>query len=123
LRAGDAFVLGGDAWQRCRTGNADPSDFSGAGKGEGMPGVRQALLQDLDGLNKIELTSHDWWGGDLDDKPHAEVTPDDLAVLDRIAELTLNVDQRFDELRQLYAEVPHGQLVDARLRALLTTAA
>jgi hypothetical protein len=116
LRAGDAFVLGGDAWQRCRAG-ADARQFRGAGKGDGMPGVRQALLQDLDGLNRVELTSHDWWGGDLDDKPDARLTVDDLALLDRIAELALDVDARFDELRQLYAELPHGQFVAARLRS------
>jgi hypothetical protein len=48
-----------------------------------MPGVRQALLQDLDGLNKVELTSHDWWGGDLDDKSPEELTLEDVATLDR----------------------------------------
>jgi excinuclease ABC subunit A len=117
LRVGDAYVLGGDAWQRCRTGGADSRQFHGAGKGEGMPGVRQALLQDLDGLNKVELTSHDWWGGDLDDKSPEELTLEDLATLDRAAELTLHVHTHFDELRQFYTELPHGQLVQARLRS------
>jgi len=40
---------------------ADARQFHGAGKGEGMPGGRQALLQDLDRLNKVELTGHAWW--------------------------------------------------------------
>ena len=82
-----------------------------------MPGVRQALLQDLDGLNRVELTSHDWWGGDLDDKSPEELTSEDLAKLDRAAELTLHVHTHVDELRQFYAELPHGQLVLARLRS------
>ena len=82
-----------------------------------MPGVRQALLQDLDGLNKVELTSHDWWGGDLDDKSPEELTLEDVATLDRAAELTLHVHTHFDELRQFYTELPHGQLVLARLRS------
>jgi hypothetical protein len=99
-------------------GGADQRQFHGAGKGEGMPGVRQALLQDLDGLNKVELTSHDWWGGDLDDRPDAGLTVDDLAVLDRIAELTLHADARFDELRRFYTELPHGQSVLGRLRSV-----
>jgi hypothetical protein len=80
LRAGEAYVLGGDAWQRCRTSGAALRQFHGAGKGEGMPGVSQALLQDLDGLNKVELTTHDWWGGDLDDKSPEELTLEDLAT-------------------------------------------
>jgi len=118
LRTADAFVLGGDAWQRCRRGVADPREFHGAGKGEGMPGVRQALLQDFDGLNKVELTSHDWWGGDLDDKPHPELSVEDLAALDRIAELTVNANTRFAELRRMYAELPHGRTVLSRLENL-----
>ncbi len=118
LHSGDAFVLGGDAWRRCRTRASDPGEFRGAGKGAGMAGIRQALLQDLDGLNKVELTSHDWWGGALDDTPHAALTRADLATLDRMADLTLHADTRFDELRELYAELPHGQQVVARLRSL-----
>ena len=43
-------------------------------------------------------------GGDLDDRPYAQRTVDDLAVLDRIAELRLGVDARFDELRRFYTE-------------------
>jgi hypothetical protein len=107
----DALVLGGDDWQRCRAGRADPADFRGAGKSDGLPGVRQALLQDLDGLNGIELTSHDWWGGALDDTPHADLTASDLATLNDAAELILAVDSRFEELRQFYADLPHGQNV------------
>ena len=42
---------------------------------------------------------------------------EDLATLDRAAELTLHVHTHFDELRQFYTELPHGQLVLARLRS------
>ena len=117
LRAADAFVLGGEAWRRCRSGEADPGDFRGAGKGEGMARVRQALLQDLDGLNKVELTSHDWWGGALDDTPHADLTPGDLEELDIAAQLTLDVNARFGELRRFYAGSPRGRTIVRRVRA------
>jgi hypothetical protein len=116
LRESDAFVLGGEAWRRSRSGEADPRGFRGAGKGEGMAGVRQALLQDLDGLNKVELTSHDWWGGALDDKRHEDLTPTDLDGLDEAAALTLDVDARFSEMRRFYAANPHGRTVVTRLR-------
>jgi hypothetical protein len=108
---GDAFVTGGDAWRRCRSGAADPAEFRGAGRGLGMPGVRQALLQDVDGLNRVELLSHDWWGGALDERPDAELTPGDLAWLDRAAALT----SRPAVLRGFYAGSPRGRSVLERL--------
>jgi hypothetical protein len=70
-----------------------------------MTGVRQALLQDLDGLNKVELTSHDWWGGVLDDRRHEDLRPTDLDGLDEAAGLTLDVDARFPQAVRPYSRV------------------
>ena len=81
-----------------------------------MTGVKQALLQDLDGLNKVELTSHDWWGGAIDDASYEQLARADRALLDTVAKLTLNADDRFAELRSFYAEAPRGRAVIARLR-------
>jgi hypothetical protein len=114
VRAADGFVTGGDAWLRCRSGRADPNEFQFTG-GEGLRLVRQALLQDLDGLNRVELLSHDWWGGDLDVKPIEELTADDLDWLDRAAELTLAADERQDELRRFYADSARCRTVVARV--------
>ena len=76
-----------------------------------MPGVRQALLQDVDGLNRVELMSHDWWGGPLDDLPDADLAPEDRAWLDRAAELTDDP----AELHVLYTGSPRGRSVLERL--------
>jgi hypothetical protein len=114
LRAADGFVTGGDAWRRCRSGRADPNEFEFRG-GERMRLVRQALLQDLDGLNRIELLSCDLWGGELDEKPDQDLTPEDLALLDRAAELTLSADERLADLRRFYADSARGRSVLARV--------
>jgi hypothetical protein len=115
LRSADGFVMAGDAWQRSRAGAADPDEFEGAGRGAGMPGIRQALLQDLDGLNRVELLSDDLWGGDIDEKPDHDLTLEDLVALDRAAELTLSADEHLDEMRRFYADSAHGRSVLARL--------
>jgi hypothetical protein len=62
-----------------------------------MPGVRQALLQDLDG------------------RADAGLTPDDLAWLDAAAALTEDADGRLAELRRFYAGSSRGRSVLARL--------
>jgi hypothetical protein len=117
LRAADGFVTGGEAWRRCRSGASDPREFEGAGRGAGMAGVRQALLQDLDGLNRVELSSHDWWGGELDEKPDGALTAADLAILDRAAEVTLSADADPVEVRRFCAESGRERAVLARLAA------
>jgi len=51
-------------------------------------------------------------------KPDAELTADELALLDRTAELTAAPDGRFGELRALYADRAYGRAVRARLGKL-----
>jgi hypothetical protein len=121
LRAGDAYVTGADAWQRCRQRRADPHEFHGAGRGAGWPGVRQALLQDLDGLNKVELLTYELWGGEIDEKPFEELTADDLALLDEAAERIGAVYMGCDDLRSFYTASPHGRSVTARLGEVAAT--
>ena len=80
-----------------------------------MAGVRQALLQDLDGLNRLELCSHDWWGGELDDKPDDALTAAELALLDRAADVTLSSDADLIELRRFYESSGRGRAIETRL--------
>jgi hypothetical protein len=118
LRTADGFVTGGDAWRRCRSGAANPNEFWGAGRGPGMAGVRQALLQDLDGLNRVELCSHDWWGGDLDEKPDDALTAAELALLDCAADVTLSIAADLTELRTFYESLGRDRAIQARLAQL-----
>jgi hypothetical protein len=75
-----------------------------------MPPIRYALLHDFAALNKLELLGNDDQG-ELLTKPEAELTGDDLALLDRIATLTTQVDTHFDEVITLFDETAYGQAV------------
>ena len=112
------FMIGGEAWSACRSGKLNSEDF-GIGDDPGnynLPSlyglwfVRGNLLRDFASLNKVETVpllirlwrklSWDSWRlvGSTDD----ELSPSDLDLLDRIAEVSANIDQRFDEARELF---------------------
>ena len=93
------FLSGGEAWQLCRRGQADPDRF-GVFDMHGLWFVRGNLVRDFLALNKIELLPWDSWG--LMAGPEENTPPEDVALLDRIAALTLAGDQAFPELRRLY---------------------
>jgi hypothetical protein len=61
-------------------------------------------VRDFLAFNKIELLPWDGWG--LMAGPEDVVSPEDLAQIDRIAALTIEVDATFDEVRSLYASDP-----------------
>jgi hypothetical protein len=102
----DQFLPGGKAWQLCRAGQADPDSF-GISEMHGLWFVRGDLMRDLASLNKVELLPWDGWG--LVEKRDDDLAPDDMALLDRIAELTLADNRAFTLMRLLYQG-------DARLR-------
>jgi len=96
------FVVAGDAWQRCRSGRADPQQF-GILDLRGLWFVRGNLVRDLAALAKRELLPWDGWGlmATRDDGDAAE-----MALLDRVAELTQAGDERHDERLQLQGSEP-----------------
>ena len=102
----DQFLVGGKAWRMCRVGEADPDDF-GLFDMHGLRFIRGDLGRDLLALNKIEILPWDGWG--IIAKQEEELAPDDMALLDRIAELTLVDDPPFADVRAVYEG-------DARLR-------
>jgi excinuclease ABC subunit A len=117
----DQFYTGGQAWQLCRSGQAKSSQF-GFKRWKGWGYVRGSLLHDLDALNKIELIPHDWWG-ELPTKNERDVTVKERELLDRLAGLTNDVDERgslnrFDEMRGAYQALPYSQVVQSKLRLL-----
>ena len=101
----DQFIVGGKAWQMCRSGQADPDSF-GIFDMHGLGFVRGDFVRDVAALNKVELLPWDCWGiiekETLDD-------PDDLALLDELAELTAGDVPHFERVQALYN-------ADARLR-------
>jgi hypothetical protein len=102
----DQFIVGGAAWQMCRSGAADPDSF-GIFDLRGLDFVRGDFIRDVAALNKVELLPWDCWGmilhPSLDD-------PSDLALLDHLAELTSDDALDFEQVRGLYES-------DPRLRA------
>jgi hypothetical protein len=100
------FITGGKAWQMCRAGQADPDKF-GIFDMHGLWFVRGDFIRDVAALNKMELLPWDGWG--LIESGGEGVTADELAFLDRVAELTAGDVPEFDTVRALYES-------DARLR-------
>jgi hypothetical protein len=125
------FVLAPAAWWQCRGGHASPDEF-GYGDNRGMRWLRITVLQDLDALNKAELTSYDSWGGPLAIEPgsppdgtsryldRAETTSAEARFLDQMAGLASDADRHLGELRRRYAASGWGQGVRDKLAAAVT---
>ncbi len=110
------FLTGGEAWRRCRTGEADPENFGIHPEDKEIRGwwfLRDKLVQDLAALNKAEMLCWDAWGM-MRDKG---ITNEDTRLLDRIADLTLNSDAAFEEVQRCYAEegsvYPNGHVCNS----------
>jgi len=104
------FVVAGAAWRRCRAGAVDPRRF-GILDYRGQWFVRGNLVRDLAARAKRELLPWDGWGimADQHESDAAE-----LALLDRVAELTEAGDERHAEVLALQASEP-GLRVPAKL--------
>jgi hypothetical protein len=89
------FLPAGDAWQRCRAGEADPDDF-GILDMWGAWFIRGNIPRDLAALNKVEMLPWDWWGEVGFDEP----PPGGDAYVDDIAAVAGSGD--FDAIRSRY---------------------
>jgi hypothetical protein len=98
----DQFIVGGLAWQMCRSGAADPDTF-GIFDMHGLGFVRGDFVRDVAALNKVELLPWDCWG--IIENPMLE-DPSDLTLLDRLAALTCGDVPDFDIVRGLYENDP-----------------
>jgi hypothetical protein len=96
----DRFVIAGDAWVRCRAGDADPARF-GIFDLRGLWFVAGNVLRDAAALCGMEMLPWDVWGAMRG--PGQPLDDATLAFVDRVAELTRDPDARGDELRALYA--------------------
>jgi hypothetical protein len=94
----DQFIVGGLAWQMCRGGRTNAERF-GIFDMHGLGFVRGNLIRDVAALNKVELLPWDCWG--LIEKDALDDL-DDLALLDRLADLTRGDVPDFETVRQLY---------------------
>jgi len=81
------FISGGQAWQMCREGRADPERF-GIFQWKGWDFIRGDLMRDVLALNNVEVLPWDDWAALA--TPVSELPPDELARLDSLACLTAN---------------------------------
>jgi hypothetical protein len=93
------FLTGGEAWQLCRGGGADPERF-GIFDMHGLWFIRGNLVRDFLALLKIEILPWDHWG--IMSTHDVDLTADDLALLDELAELTVQGDQALPTLQAFY---------------------
>lgn len=115
----DEFVTAGEAWLLCRRGGAAPEDFGidcairpewGIDTLHGLWFVRGQLLRDFAALNKVETVPYlvrickglDWSGWRLVGTRDGDLGEEDWTLLDRIAELSVDADRNFNEIRTLY---------------------
>ncbi|MGC9358022.1 MAG: transglutaminase domain-containing protein [Anaerolineae bacterium] len=111
----DRFIVGGQAWQWCRSGKEDPEKF-GIFDMHGLDFVAGDLIRDFLAFNKLEILPWDGgWGYLTEEEKSEEELATIYAVLDRIADLTLTGDNAVTEMHALYESDP-GFHVPAEVR-------
>jgi hypothetical protein len=106
----DQFIVGGAAWEMCRSGQADADKF-GIFDMHGIDFVKGDFIRDVAALNKVELLPWDCWGMIL--MEYTALPPDDLSMLDRLASLTCSDVPNFALVRQLYESDPRLRVGEA----------
>jgi hypothetical protein len=101
------FLTGGKAWLLCRSGQADAKKF-GIMDMWGLWFVRGDLVRDFLALNRLEILP--WDGVELINKHDSQLKESDITFLDHIAGLTLQPDQSFDEILDLYTHTRELQV-------------
>ena len=97
----DRFLIGGEGWQRCRAGAADPNTFGlSLVKEFGDWWIAANLMRDIAALRNVELLPWDLWGAMPG--PDAPITDEQTALFDELAPLTQTPDAVFTELQRRY---------------------
>ncbi len=94
------FWVAGQAWSRCRRGEQKPEDF-GILDMWGRWFIRDNVVRDLAALCKVELLPWDAWGLML--TPDEEMDAEEIALIDRVAELTTAEVPDVAAIRELYS--------------------
>jgi len=100
------FITAGRAWEMCRSGRADSSRF-GIFDMHGIWFVWGNVVRDFLALNKIEILPWDGGWGFLSQKL-SDPLPDEetMTQYDKIARMTLAIDERFPEVRAYFESEP-----------------
>jgi hypothetical protein len=101
----DQFLVAGEAWALCRSGQADPARFGiGFVPLRGLWYIAANVVRDVAALNKLELLPWDTWGAQP--APDTTLTDAQLAFFDEVAALTCEPERGFDALRERFATDP-----------------
>ena len=100
----DRFIVGPEAWRRCRAGEAEPETFVVAPDLDipatrSWPYLLHNVVHDLAALNKREMILWDDWGIT---EGWETITDEQLALLDEAASIMLAPDIALDDLQRLY---------------------
>jgi len=117
LRPDKDFYVAGSAWKLAREGKVRSDLFRYSGRWKGFPCIRGNLLHDFQALNGLELALFDYWD-ELHYKAETKLTPEDKATLDKVADLTVDPDANFEELRAYFEELPRTRRIYAKLYQL-----
>ena len=117
IRRDKEFYVAGSAWKLAREGKVRSDLFRYSGRWKGFPCIRGNLLHDFQSLNKLEMGLFDYFD-ELHQKPETQMTVEDKAILDKVAELTYDPDANFEELQAYFAELPRTQRIYTKLRQL-----
>ena len=83
----DAFLVGGQAWQECRSGSRELDRIGTSAAGlTGMWEVQGNVVRDLASLNRVETLPWDTWG--LIPVHYDQLDPADIDLLDRAADVS-----------------------------------
>ena len=97
-------MTAGEGWKLCRSGQTDLKLYGLGEEGMGWDIILPNLITDLMALNKLELRP--WDKSTLGEKDYQYLTNEELALMDRIADYTINVDENFQKMRDLYDASP-----------------
>lgn len=102
----DEFITAGKAWQMCRKDKADPNKF-GILDMHGLMFIWGNVIRDFLALNKVEILPWDGGWGFLNQQL-TDPLPDHatLKLYDQIAALTLEINEKFPEIRVYYENEP-----------------
>ncbi len=117
----DQFLVAGEAWRRCRSGEADPGKFGIVFAGlRGLWFVAGSLVRDVAALNGVQTLPWDVWGAMP--KSGQELGGEALAFFDRLAELSASPEGNLAELERLYETDPRVRVPPTVFNALLNRA-
>lgn len=97
----DRFLIAGDAWARCRSGELDPDKF-GIMDMHGLWFIGGDVVRDFAALNNQEMLPWDAW--EPMPLPNEPAPAGQMELLDHLAILTQQPDEHFQELRVFYEE-------------------